>query len=112
MWGLSGERMSAAHYAKVVAIGALAIISSLVPALAVAARPNDPFVVAAAFPLWWTPERVEAAARSAGSVSRSGRFNIVVVYGGADVGQQLSRNGAWAILDPRIANCVSGEKSS
>lgn len=107
MWGYSGERMRAAHYAKVGAVAALAIIGSLVPALAVAARPQDPFVVAAAFPAWWSPERVEAAAQSAGAVSRSGRFNIVVVYGGADVGLRLSKNGAWAILDPSIADCIS-----
>lgn len=85
----------------------LATIASLVPALAVAAQPRSPFAVAAVFPPWWSAERVYSAASAAGTVSRTGRWNIVVVYGGTDVGRLLGRNGAWAIIDPELADCAN-----
>ncbi|WP_396592746.1 hypothetical protein [Brevundimonas sp. R86498] len=83
------------------------MLASLLPALSVAAQPRSPFVVAALFPPWWSVDRARAAAEAAGVVSRVGRANVIVVYGGLDVSQDLRREGAWAIVDPRIANCAT-----
>lgn len=99
--------MSSARNSKVIGLSLLAIIATLLPAMAIAAQPRSPFAVAAAFPPWWSADRVRLAADTAGVVSRTGRWNIVVVYGGADVGRRLAQGGAWAILDPSIADCIT-----
>jgi len=90
---------------KMAGLCVAAILATLAPALAVAAQPRSPFVVAAVFPPWWSAEKVRAVADAQGVVSSTGRWNIVVVYGGADVGRRLGQSGAWAILDPSIAGC-------
>jgi hypothetical protein len=99
--------MSLVRSFKVFGLSLVAIVATLLPAMAVAAQPRSPFAVAAVFPLWWSAEQVQSAADRAGIVSRKGRWNIVVVYGGADVGRRLTRNGAWAILDPSLADCTT-----
>lgn len=92
-----------------VGISALVATATLIPALSIAAQPRTPFAVAAVFPPWWSAQRVHAAAEAAGTVSQVGRWNTVVVYGGTDLGARLTQVGAWAIVDPSIADCaVSG----
>lgn len=92
---------------RIALVVAFAMLASLLPALSVAAHPRSPFMVAAVFPPWWTVERARAAADAAGFVASVGRGNVVVVYGGVDVGGNLRREGAWAIVDPRIASCIA-----
>jgi hypothetical protein len=92
---------------RVSAIGAV-MAASLVPALAVAARPTQPFAAAAIFPPWWSRDRVEAAIEDLGTVTRRGRLPTVVsLTGGADLQRQLLKAGAWVVIDPRLATCAS-----
>lgn len=98
--------MQRSRPARTAVVIALAMMVSLLPALSVAAHPRSPFMVAAVFPPWWSIDRAQAAAEAAGFVARVGRGNVVVVYGGLDVSQNLRREGAWAIVDPRMAGCV------
>jgi hypothetical protein len=85
---------------------ASAVVISLAPALAVAARPEQPFAVAAVFPPWWSRARVETAVADIGVVTGHGRLGAVVsLTGGADLERQLKMAGAWAVLDPRLAGC-------
>ena len=82
--------------------------ASLIPALAVAARPTQPFAAAAIFPPWWSRDRVEAAVADLGTVTRHGRLPAVVsLMGGEDLQQQLLKAGAWIVIDPRLAACGS-----
>ncbi|MBX9616733.1 MAG: hypothetical protein K2X25_14145 [Caulobacteraceae bacterium] len=103
---IGAGQMQGTPQPKVAALVALAMLASLFPALAVAAQPRSPFAVAAVFPPWWGQDRAREAAEAAGIVSRVGRGNIVVVYGGLDLSDQLKREGALAIVDPRIADCL------
>lgn len=85
-----------------------AVALSLAPALAVAARPQQPFAAAAVFPPWWSPARIDAAVADIGAVTGHGRFAAVVALtGGADLEQRLKQAGAWAVVDPRLAGCAS-----
>tara|TARA_R110002167_G_scaffold279204_3_gene485103 strand:- start:267 stop:593 length:327 start_codon:yes stop_codon:yes gene_type:complete len=83
-----------------------AVLATLVPALAVAARPSEPWTAAAVFPPWWSADRIHRAANTAGQVTSSGRSaNVVVVWGGTDLAPRLRAAGAWLILDPGFAGC-------
>jgi len=82
------------------------IAATAAPALAIAARPVQPFAVAAVFPPWWTGDRVRSAIDPMDAVTSEGRLaTVVVVYGGSGLEQRLRTAGAWMILDPRIADC-------
>lgn len=86
---------------------ATAIALTAAPALAIAARPDTPFAVAAVFPPWWSAERVRAAVEPLGEISSMGRTaTVVTVIGGGDLSQGLRSAGAWLILDPELAGCT------
>ena len=92
---------------KAALIGAV-MAASLVPALAVAARPIQPFAAAAIFPPWWSRDRVEAAVADLGTVTRHGRVPAVVsLTGGEDLQRQLFAAGAWLVIDPRLTTCTA-----
>lgn len=92
---------------RVSVIGAV-IAASLAPALAVAARPTQPFAAAAIFPFWWSRQRVEAAVADLAVTVRPGRLPAVVsVTGGEALHHQLREAGAWILIDPRLVACAS-----
>ena len=85
-----------------------AILLSLAPAAGVAAQPRDPHIVAVVFPPWWTAERADAAASAVGVVSRRDSSDRVkVVYGGPRLIDDLKAAGAWLIIDPAVAGCLT-----
>jgi hypothetical protein len=89
-----------------VAVACAAIAVSVIPAAAVAALPQDPYVVAVLFPPWWSEDRADAAADTAGVVGRRGRWTALrVVYGGDDLIDRLRASGALLILDAGMARC-------
>lgn len=87
----------------------LAMGASLAPAVAVASAPRTPFTVAAVFPPWWTPDRIDREADALGVVSGRGALaNVVVIHGDVDLLQRARRSGALWLADPDfLAFCVS-----
>lgn len=92
-----------------VALCGLAVGVSLAPAVAVASAPRTPFTVAAVFPPWWTPERIDREADALGVVSSRGALaNVVVIHGDVDLVQRARRSGALWLADPAFLSfCVS-----
>lgn len=91
---------------KVVASGVVVVLT-VIPALAVAARPARPFEAAAVFPPWWNAARVRAAVEPVGEISAIGRMpTVVTVIGGTDVSDGLRTAGAWFILNPALVGCA------
>ncbi|MEH6663408.1 MAG: hypothetical protein V7678_01035 [Brevundimonas sp.] len=85
-----------------------AILLSLAPAAGVAARPRDPHIVAVVFPPWWTAERSDAVISAVGVTSPRDRSGPVrVIYGGPRLIDDLKAAGAWLIVDPAVAGCLS-----
>lgn len=91
---------------KALATG-LVVVLTVLPALAIAARPARPFEAAAVFPPWWDAARVRAAVAPVGEISATGRMETVVtVIGGTDVAAGLRAAGAWFILNPALIGCA------
>lgn len=87
-----------------VAVTAVVIVATLLPAAQAASRPANPFEVAAVFPPWWSRQRIAAAVGDAGAISAYGGVGAVaVIHGGNDLPQRLRRAGAWLLLDPKAA---------
>jgi multidrug efflux pump subunit AcrA (membrane-fusion protein) len=85
-----------------------AIVISLAPAAGVAAQPRDPHIVAVVFPPWWTAARSDAVVAAIGVVRPQGSSELVrVVYGGPDLIDELKAAGAWLIVDPAVAGCLT-----
>ena len=87
----------------------LAMGASLAPAVAVASAPRTPFTVAAVFPPWWAPERIDREADALGVVSGRGALgNVVVIHGDVDLVERARRSGALWLADPAFLTfCVS-----
>ncbi|NBB51356.1 hypothetical protein GVN24_24020 [Rhizobium sp. CRIBSB] len=92
---------------KRVVLCAGVVVLTAVPALAVAARPSQPFAVAAVFPPWWTATQARSAVDPLDQASSQGRFaNVVIVYGAPGLQQRLRNAGAWLLLDPGLVGCT------
>jgi hypothetical protein len=78
-------------------VTALAILTSLVAAVAVGAAPSDPSRVAIVFPPWWTATRAVTAAASAGQILDLGGVPFVVI---------VHRDPATAARHARLAGAL------
>lgn len=87
----------------------LAMGASLVPAVTVASAPRTPFAVAAVFPPWWTPDRIESAADALGVVSGRGAMgNVLIIHGDASLAERARGSGALWLADPDFVTfCIS-----
>jgi hypothetical protein len=110
MWFVSGHRARrrvrrrGLELAAGVTACAAVIAVSLVPAIAIAARPSDPHVIAAVFPPWWSSARSVSAAGLAGRLIATGAVPwILVVRGDDGLAAHLRASGAVLLLDPRAA---------
>ena len=81
-------------------VTALAILVSLVAAVAVNAAPSDPSRVAIVFPPWWTATRAVTAAASVGQIIDVGGVPFVVTVHGdpATAARRARLAGALFIL--------------
>ena len=104
---ITGSAQRRRPFAATLLVGA-AILISLAPAAGVAAQPRDPHIVAVVFPPWWTAARSDAVVSAIGVVSPQDSSELVrVVYGGPHLMDELKAAGAWLIVDPAVAGCLT-----
>jgi hypothetical protein len=84
-------------------LGAVLILTSVVPLLWLESRPRDTTNVAVVFAPWLSPDAAFSRVLAAGGVVvRKGAWRTILVVHGeaADLPERLYRRGAWAVIDP------------